>query len=391
MKGLFPPILLAAGLPAADAHIVRAMNAFAVESYRSLARNDGNLILSPFNIATALSMVLAGARGQTAEEIQSVLHLQHDGAYDASLRSLLTNLIQAANTGSNELLTANGLWVQQGFAIEPAFEKTLAGAYLAPLTPVDFILDSEGARSRINRWTEAHTKEKIRNLFPPGSLDAQTRLVLASAIYFHGQWEKPFVVSLTQPAPFMRPSGGPSQASFMNQTSQFGYAETLDAQVLEMRYAGTGIAFDILLPKTPEGLRGLEKSLTEENLKAWLGKLARRNVQLSLPKFRAESAFSLENELSAMGMPTAFSDKADFLGISAAGGLAISKVVHKAFVDVSEQGTEAAAATGIGFRALSMREPEQTIVFRADHPFLFLIRDTRSEAVLFTGRLLDPR
>jgi serpin B len=391
MKRLFPPILLAAGLPAADSHIVAPMNAFTVDSYKSLARNDGNLIFSPFNIATALWMVLRGARGQTAEEIRSVLHVEHDAASDASLRTLLTDLTHAGNTGTNELLAANGLWVQKGFAIEPAFEKTLASACLAPLTPVDFITDSEGARSRINQWTEAHTKEKIRNLFPAGSLDARTRLVVASAIYFYGQWEKPFITSRTQPAPFMRPSGGPTEASFMNQTSYFGYLETPSAQILEMPYAGTGIAFDVLLPKRAENFADLEKSLTEENLKAWLGKLSRRNVQVSLPKFRAESGFSLENELSAMGMPAAFSDKADFSGISSKGPLAISKVVHKAFVDVSEYGTEAAAATGISMFLSSFLESEKTVIFRADHPFVFLIRDTRSEAVLFIGRLLDPR
>ena len=391
MKRLFLPILMAGALPAADSDIVPALNAFTTDSYKHLARGGGNLILSPFNIATALSMALTGARGQTAEEIRSVLHLQRDSAYDVSLGSLLADLAKAANTGGNELLTANGLWVQEGFQIQPAFENTLANSYLAPLTPVDFIGHSEAARTQINRWTEEHTKEKIKNLFPPGSLDSQTRLALTSAIYFYGKWQQPFVTSRTQPGPFIRAAGGPTQASFMNQTSYFGYTETASAQILEMRYAGTGIAFDVLLPKTVADFAGLEKSLTEENLKAWLGKLSSRNVQVSLPKFRAESDFSLGKQLSLMGMPTAFSDKADFSGISAKGGLAISEVVHKAFVDVSEQGTEAAAATGIGIRALSMRQPEQTIVFRADHPFLFLIRDTRSQVVLFIGRLVDPQ
>jgi serpin B len=391
MKRLFLPILLTATLPAADSPIGTAFNAFTIESYKHLARGNENLILSPFNIATALSMVLQGARGRTAKEIQSVLHLQHDAAYDASLRTLLAELSNAANTGGNELLTANGLWVQEGFPIQPAFENTLANSYQAPLTPVDFIGNSEAARTRINRWTEQRTKEKIKDLFPAGSLDARTRLVLASAIYFYGKWEKPFVISRTQPAPFIRPAGGPTQASFMNQTSHFGFAETPSAQILEMRYAGTAIAFDVLLPKSVTGLAGLEISLTTENLKVWLGKLTTRNVQVSLPKFRAESAFSLGKELSQIGMPTAFTDNADFSGISAQGGLAISKVVHKAFVDVSEQGTEAAAATGIGVSLTSAREPEQTVVFRADHPFLFLIRDTRSDAVLFIGRAMDPR
>ena len=177
----------------------------------------------------------------------------------------------------------------------------------------------------------------------------------------------------------------------MNQTSHFGYTETPSAQILEMRYAGTGIAFDVLLPKTVTGLADLEKSLTVENLTGWLGSLTPRNVQVSLPKFRAESEFSLRKALSTMGMPTSFTDQADFSGIDPKRALAISEVVHKAFVDVSEQGTEAAAATGITMRATSMRMPEQAVVFRADHPFVFLIRDTRTGAVLFIGRLMKPR
>jgi serpin B len=385
------PILLAAALPAADSRIMPAMNAFTTDSYKQLTRGDANLILSPFNIATALSMALAGARGQTAAEIQSVLHLHYDPTYDAALGALLAELTKAGNTGGNELLTANGLWVQKGFAIQPAFESTLANNYQSPLTPVDFIANSEAARSQINGWTEEHTKEKIKNLFPPGSLDAQTRLIVTSAIYFYGKWQDPFVTSRTRPAPFTLPTGATTQAAFMNQTSQFGYTETPSAQILEMRYAGTGIAFDVLLPKTVTGFPDLEKSLTKENLTGWLGNLSTRNVQVSLPKFRAESEFSLGKALSIMGMPTAFTDKADFSGIAPKRGLAISEVAHKAFVDVSEQGTEAAAATGIAMRSAAMRMPEQAVVFRADHPFLFLIRDTRTEVVLFIGRLMNPR
>jgi len=163
------------------------MNAFTVTSYKQLAAGDANLILSPFNIATALSMVQAGARGQTAEEIQAVLHSHYDSTYDSALGALLGDLAKAGNTGGNELLTANGLWVQKGFAIQPAFENTLANNYHAPLRLLDFLANPEAARSQINRWTEEHTKEKIKNLFPARSIDAHTRLVLTSAIYFYGK------------------------------------------------------------------------------------------------------------------------------------------------------------------------------------------------------------
>jgi serpin B len=336
-------------------------------------------------------MALAGARGRTAEEIQAVLRLQPDPNYDAALGALLAGLTKAGNAEGNELHAANGLWAQRGFAIQPDFEKTLANNYHAPLTPLDFQANPEAARSQINRWTEEQTKKKIQDLLPAGSIDAQTRLVLTSAIYFYGTWQDPFAASRTQPAPFTLPAGATTQADFMNQTAHFGYAETPSVQILEMRYAGDGFAFDVLLPKTPTGLSDLEKSLTPEDLTGWLGKLTPQNVQVSLPKFRVESQFSLGKALSAMGMPTAFTGKADFSGIDPKRGLAISEVVHKAFVDVAEQGTEAAAATGVTMRALAMRMPEQPVVFRADHPFLFLIRDTASGVVLFIGRLVNPR
>jgi serpin B len=391
MKRFALPVLLAAALPAADSRIAPAMNAFTTASYKQLTGGGANLILSPFNIATALSMALAGARGQTAGEIQSVLRLHYDSTYDAALGALLAGLAKAGNTGANELHTANGLWVQKGFAIQPAFENTLANNYHAPLTPLDFVANPEASRSQINRWTEEQTKKKIQDLLPAGSIDAQTRLVLTSAIYFYGTWQDPFAASRTQPAPFTLPAGATTQADFMNQTAHFGYAETPSVQILEMRYAGDGFAFDVLLPKTPTGLSDLEKSLTPEDLTGWLAKLTPQNVQVSLPKFRVESQFSLGKALSAMGMPTAFTGKADFSGIDPKRGLAISEVVHKAFVDVAEQGTEAAAATGVTMRALAMRMPEQPVVFRADHPFLFLIRDTASGVVLFIGRLVNPR
>jgi len=391
MKRFVLLILLAAALPAADPRLTPAMNAFSTAAYNQLSGGDRNLILSPFNIATALSMVLAGARGQTAEEIQSVLHLHYDPTYDVAVGTLLTDLTKAGNTPGNELHTANGLWVQKGFAIQPAFQDTLTNNYQAPPTLLDFIANPEAARSQINRWTEEHTKEKIKSLFPAGSLDAQTRLVLTSAIYFYGKWQDPFAISHTQPASFTQPAGAATQANFMNQTSHFGYTETASAQILEMPYAGSGIAFDVLLPKTVTGLPGLEKSLTPESLAGWLGNLANRNVQVSLPKFRVDSEFSLRQGLSAMGMPIAFNSKADFSGIDPKRGLEISEVVHKAFVDVSERGTEAAAATGVAVRAAAMRMPEPAVVFRADHPFLFLIRDTRTGVVLFIGRLTNPQ
>jgi len=389
MKRLLLPILFAAALTAADSSVVPGMNTFTVDAYKQLAPGGANLILSPFNIATVLSMALAGARGRTASEIESVLHARSDSKHDAALAALLADLAKAGNSGDNQLLTANGLWVQQGFAIEAPFESTLASNYNAPPVLLDFATSPEAARSRINAWAEEHTKAKIQNLLPPGSINAATRLVLTGAIYFYGAWQDPFTAARTQPAPFTLRPGATTQADFMNQVSHFGYSETASAQILEMRYAGTGIAFDVLLPKSAAGLAELEDSLTAENLAGWLAGLSKREVELSLPKFRAESQFSLGKALSSLGMPTAFGVKADFSGIAPNQGLYISEVIHKAFVDVSEKGTEAAAATGTVMMAMA-RMAQRPVVFRADHPFLFLIRDTSSQAILFIGRLMNP-
>ncbi|MBV8842626.1 MAG: serpin family protein [Bryobacterales bacterium] len=307
------------------------------------------------------------------------------------MRALLHELSKTANNGGNELHTANGVWVQKGFPLEPSYEKTLAANYEAAPVLVDFAVNPEAARSLINKWTEDHTKQKIKDLFASGSLDSQTRLVLTSAIYFYGAWQSPFITSRTQAAPFTSHSGATTQANFMNQTSHFGYAETPLAQILEMRYAGTGIAFDVLLPKNVQGLPDLEKTLTNDSLTGWLGNLSDREVQVSIPKFRAESDFSLGKTLSTMGMPTAFTGRADFSGISAKGGLQVGEVVHKAFVDVTEQGTEAAAATGIAVTMAAVLVPRPPLVFRADHPFMFVIRDVHSGTILFIGRLMSPK
>ena len=382
-------LCLAASLSASENRIAEALNQFGIACYRELDSRRGNLIFSPFSISSALSMTLAGARGNTAAEIAAVLHQNYpDAQYPAALMALANQLSARANSGGNQFLNANGLWVQKGFSIEPDFQRTLETTYAAPLTSLDFRRNLEPARAAINSWTDEHTKGKIHELFGPGSLDGRTRLILTSAVYFFGKWELPFPSKGTAPATFKPGSGGAVQTPFMHQTATFGYAETASLQILEMRYAGTGVAWDVLLPKTENGIRSLEDSLTPENVAGWLGSLSPRTVEVVMPKFRAEAEFSLRDGLSRMGMPSAFGP-ADFSGIDGRRDLALADVVHKAFVDVSEEGTEAAAATGAIAVLVSAVIPEHT-VFRADHPFLFMIRDTRTGLILFAGRLADP-
>ena len=376
------PVAMAALLHGADT-ATPGTSSFAATIYRHLAGGHGNLILSPSNIVSALSMALEGARGQTADEMAKVLDRLPS---DASMEQLL----KSANTGGNQLLTANAVWVERGFSILPDFEQTMANKFHTPPTPVDFSRNPEQAREAINSWTAQHTKGKIHDLFPPGSLNATNRLVLTSAIYFYGKWQSAFAAKDTKPEPFHLAGSGTVEAGFMHQTGTFGYGETPSAQILEMKYAGTPVVFDVVLPKSEAGIADLDTSIDPSKLTEWLGAIHPRRVEVALPKFRAESEFSLKDALSQLGMPTAFTGRADFSGIDGRRDLAISEVRHKAFVDVSEEGTEAAAATGVAVALIAMKKSEPAI-FRADHPFLFLIRDTKGGAILFEGRLMNPK
>ena len=335
-------------------------------------------------------MLLDGARGQTAAGIAATLdQLQPGAGYHAAVATLAAELAKQANVGGNQLAIANGLWVQQGFPIETEFEQTIRTIYQAPLTPLDFHGHAEEARQEINSWTAKQTNGKIQDLFARGSIEAATRLVLTSAIYFYGKWRAPFDPKNTRAEPFQLGGGRSVDAKFMHQKADFMYGETPSIQILEMKYQGTPLVFDILLPKANDGLPELERSITPDMLSTWFGALTSCKVETAIPKFRAESGFSLRDMLSRMGMADAFGRTADFSGIDGRRDLFVGDVVHKAFVEVSEEGTEAAAATGVAVHALAMRRQEQTI-FRADHPFAFFIRDASSGVILFEGRLLQP-
>jgi serpin B len=255
---------------------------------------------------------------------------------------------------------------------------------------VDFIGAAEASRKTINAWVERQTKEKIKNLIPKGVLDSMTRLVLTNAIYFKGNWARQFKEDQTKDAPFILADGRKIETAMMNQTAEFGYMEVETLQGLELPYVDKELSMIILLPKALDGLGGLEEALNQENLSQWLARLYRRKVVVSVPKFKATSQFSLASVLTSMGMKDAFTSDADFSGINGRKDLFISAVIHKAYVDVNEEGTEAAAATGVTMKLTSIG-PSRTPVFRADHPFLFLIRDNYSGSILFIGRVINPK
>ncbi len=389
--------------------IVEGNNRFALDLYAKLREKKGNLFFSPYSISTALAMTYAGARGETEVQMAEVLHFPtvcvEKGLSSSAERvvcdreqfhSVFGGIVKDLNTrgekGNYELSVANALWGQKGYGFLTDFLELIEASYNGKLNEVDFVAATETARKEINSWVEKETEGKIKDLIRKGVIDKLTRLVLTNAIYFKGNWARQFKEEDTKEADFTLLNGDKVNNPMMSQTAEFGYMEAEDFQGLELPYVDDELSMIILLPKKTDGLIGLEKSFTVENFTQWLRRLRlhKRKVIVSVPKFRMTSEFSLVDVLKSMGMKDAFSGRADFSGMTGVRDLCISEVIHKAFVDVNEEGTEAAAATAVVMRATAAG-PEELPVFRADHPFLFLICDKDSGSVLFIGRMMNPR
>jgi serpin B len=370
--------------------VVAGNTAFATALYGEAARSAGNVFVAPASISTALAMTYAGARGETATEMARALHLptlappRIHAAFGA---------LAAAGDGAPgvELATAGALFGQRGYGFLPGFLALLAERYGAGLRQVDFEAATEEARREINDWVAQQTKSRIEGLVPEGVLTALTRLVLVNAIYFKGTWAAQFEKRRTRDEPFYLLGGGSTRAPLMAQKGDFKLVDAEGAQVLELPYAGGSLAMVVILPREKDGLSALETKL-ESGLGGWLEQLDQTppdDVQVFLPRFRIELALRLDEALKHLGMTLAFEqDRADFAGMTGRPDLCIGAVLHKAFVDVNEEGTTAAAATAVVMMSRSLPAPPP--VFRADHPFVFLIRDKRTKSVLFLGRLLDP-
>jgi serpin B len=378
--------------------LVQCNSEFALDLYAKLRQGDGNRFLSPVSISTALAMTYAGARGETALQIAKSLHftmppdLLHP-TFQRMIAELHSRNSAPSSTDHSpdlQLFTANALWCQSGERILPDFQKRIEADYRGGLHPVDFRNETEQARRTINAWVEEQTRGKIQDLLKPKQLSPRTLLVLTNAIYFKGLWSSPFSKEHTSPADYHASTHERMRVELMNQTGRFRYSDEASMQLLELPYKGGALSMVILLPKTIDGLERLESSLTFAKLATWLEKLSTQRVQVSLPKFKLTESFELQDALSALGMPIAFElGKADFSGMTGTRDFAISAVVHKAFVEVEEKGTEAAAATGVVMARTAM-VAAPPVVFRADHPFFFLIRDTRTGGILFLGRLVRP-
>jgi len=371
--------------------VVHGNTAFALQLYQKLGSTEDNLFLSPFSISTALAMTYAGARGNTAREMAAALHFLLQGEeLHSAFAALRRNLLEVERKGGVRLKVANALWPQKDYPFLREYLALVQRYYGTTVTPMDYAKAAEQARQTINQWVERETENKIKNLIPAGILNPLTRLVLTNGIYFKGNWASQFKKSATHDAPFHGIPGSSIKVPMMSQQHRFRYGERDDLQILELPYAGNDLSLVVLLPRRVEGLPELERALTPEGLADWTGHLQEREVVVFLPKFKLTSQFRVDAALKALGMGDAFSpEKADFAGMdSKSHWLYLGAVLHKAFVDVNEEGTEAAAATGVVVGITSVRVQPPT--FRADHPFLFLIRDNRTGSILFMGRVVDP-
>lgn len=396
MKTIRHSLLLGILLPtvavaAAKDSVVTGNTTFACDLYGKLKSQEGNLFLSPYSISTALAMTYGGAHGVTATQMAETLHFTLPQAeMHPAFAALQADLDAVQEKGKVKLAVANSLWPQKESTFLPDYLELCKKHYGTSITPVDFKGNTEGARKTINSWVEDKTNQKIQNLFKPGVLVPLTRLVLVNAIYFKGDWANPFKKEATKPAPFHLADGKEMETPTMFQKANFKYGETDDAQLLEMPYAGNDLTMLIVLPRKADGLPALEEKLSTSNLAAWMKAMRSQMTHVWLPKFKTTSEFSLNKTLIDLGMKDAFSQAADFSGMNGNKDLFIGAVVHKAFVDVNEEGTEAAAATGVAMMMKSAHREPPPAIFRADKPFLFAIRDAKSGSILFLGRIMDP-
>jgi serpin B len=376
--------------PASALALRDATDAFAADLYRVVAQKDGNLVLSPYSVAVALAMTRTGAAGETQKQMDNVLHgLAKDqnagfNAVDQALAKRPGKYKVGDQDLELELATANRLWGQKDFTFERAFLDELAKDYGAGMQIVDYQKASEAARRTINDWVAARTHDRIKDLIGEGVLDARTRLVLTNAIYLKAAWLIKFNDAVA--GAFHRADGSAVQAQLMRESENLGYGAGPGYQAVRVPYAG-GLSMVAIVPDAAT-FGAFEQKLDGAGLRRIVSGLAGAQVNLTMPKFSFRSKAQLKEALAKMGMPIAFTDRADFSGVTKQDSLEIADVIHQAFIAVDEKGTEAAAATAVVMRLTSA--PSKVVELRIDRPFVFLIQDDETGAILFMGRVLDP-
>ena len=402
-----------------EKNVAEANNQFAFSLYSNISRNpesmNRNFFFSPFGISSSMAIVYEGARGDTAREIQSVFHFP---AQISNLRQGYKDILSDPGRDSQGdiFLIANGLWAEKSYTFIPGYIQTAQQYYSAKVSNLDFINNPEDSRLTINRWVETNTKDRIQNLIPVGKITPLTRLVSTNAMYFSGSWEQPFDKGLTKEENFFIKGNESVRVKMMHirdsySKAKFNYMDTENAsdniimmsdfqahkyrfvnassdsfQMIELPYkrtSGKELSMLVILP-LGENITAFEKSLTLAKLVESKKRLRLRDIHVSMPKFRFETWYDLPETLKVMGMPTAFNASADFSGMDGTKTLFLSFVLHKAFIDVNEEGTIAAAASATG--VTQGIEP----YFFANHPFIFIIQERETGNIIFMGRILNP-
>ncbi|MBW6479097.1 MAG: serpin family protein [Bacteroidales bacterium] len=366
-------------------------NKFAFDIFNAInPSHDENLVISPFSISTALAMTYAGADGNTAMQMARTLYFDIDQESFHKSFSQWMNTILEKGEAKKQLQIANSLWPQEDYPFLDEFMDLMREYYGSGFYKVNYKGDREQIRQQINAWVEKHTNDLIKDLIQPGVLTDDTRLVLVNAIYFLSNWKIAFDENATHPGVFYISRERTANVPFMYMKDDLRYTKTDNFQALELEYEGGDFSMLVVLPAENGDLNGFIKDFDALSFAQTIEKLEKQEVQVYLPSFKIRSKFDLEKLLASMGMPDAFSNRADFSKMTPLNDLKIDKVIHEAFIDVNEEGTEAAASTAVVIIRKSAIVDPPANIFRADRPFFYLIRENSSNSILFMGKVVNP-
>ena len=388
-----PPIevMTTVATPEGIKEVITANNQFAIDMYQQINgqpdQADKNVFFSPYSLSTAMAMLYAAAEGETKAQIQKTFHYPAPAILNPNSAALY-NQFNKPNP-DYKLATVNDLWMQQGLTLNKSYADTVQHYYSGQVTALDFEGSPDPARQTINKKIAEKTKQMIPELLPKGSIKSDTAVVLTNAIYFKGDWTLPFTAERTSAQPFYNAIGRASTVQMMQQQSYFSYYEDKHIQVVQLPYKGDDLSMLVVLPKLNHKLamQQLAKSLSATKIKQWRSGLVRQEVDLQLPKFKLDARYQMKTLLADMGMPKAFNNGAEFNLYADGTPIKLDEVYHQAVVTVDEKGTEAAAAAGAVGMYVGMSYP---VEFKADHPFMFMIKDNKTDAILFLGQVNKP-
>ncbi len=378
--------LFVCALSLGESQVPQGIDRFAFSMFPKVATKKGNLLYSSSSIHQGLALLMAGSRGATLDEFSSVLSLSKDFTFAKEYRDIISYWNSADHP--YQILSANALWTQKGITLQADYLKILREDFLSAMNQVDFAAAPDKAKDTINTWVEKQTNSKIKDLLSVEMVPPTTKLILVNAVYFKSAWLNIFDKNSTTREKFFKTKKTTLSVPMMKNEGTYNYLSRGDFDLVELPYRGQDTAMDLIIPRQKFGLNALEKTFTYENFSKWMKDLKFEKVELSLPRFTFKSYFQLKDVLTALGIKSAFGE-GDFSGMGQE-KFTLSEVVHKSFINVDEFGTEAAAATASVMMSASAPDPKKPKIVKADRPFLFVIRDTEKNVILFVGRVDDP-